>query len=96
MSDLPIFGGWERTNGKFVFLDSAASAPRNGTQADGLCAQREFFPLLLRSGQRSKNSAGRTNWKVCVPRLTGRRKEKAMKKAQLRSTSNGTKPNLIR
>jgi len=35
---------------KFVFLDSAASAPRNGTQADGLCAQREFFPLLLRSG----------------------------------------------
>jgi len=39
-----------RKNGKFVFLDSAASAPWNGTQADGLCGQREFFPLLLRSG----------------------------------------------
>jgi hypothetical protein len=35
-------------------------------------------------------------WKVCVPRLTGRREEKAMKEAQLRSRSDGTKPNLIR
>ncbi len=44
-------------------------------------------------------------WKVCVPRLggfgtverlTGPRKEKAMKEAQLRSRSDGTKPNLIR
>jgi len=33
-----------------VFLDTAASAPWSGTQALGLCAQREFFPLLLRSG----------------------------------------------
>ena len=81
MSDLPIFGGWERTNGKFVSLDSAASGPRSGTQADGLCAQREFFPLLLRSGQRSKNSAGRTDCKVCVPRLTGRRKEKSSERS---------------
>jgi hypothetical protein len=36
MSDLPIFAGWERTNGEFVSLDSAASAPWSGTQADGL------------------------------------------------------------
>jgi hypothetical protein len=36
--------------GKSVFLDSAASAPWSETQADGLCTQREFFPLLLRSG----------------------------------------------
>ena len=58
------------------------------------CApQREFF---FERSQGSKNSAGRKDWKVCVPRLTRRRKEKAMKEAQLRSRSDGTKPNLIR
>ena len=33
-----------------MFLDSAASVLWSGTQAEGLYAQREFFPLLLRSG----------------------------------------------
>ena len=34
---------------EILFLDSGASALWSETQADGLCAQREFFPLLLRN-----------------------------------------------
>jgi len=60
-----------------VFLDSAASAPWSGTQADGLCAQREFFPLLLRSGLSGvKTPLGGTNGKFVFLGSRGRGKKK--------------------
>jgi hypothetical protein len=39
-----------------------------GTQASGLCAKRTFCPLFSRQTAEC-NSAGLTDWKVCVPPL---------------------------
>jgi len=43
MSDSPIFAGWEPHKWKVC-------VPRLGGFGTVECAQREFFPLLLRSG----------------------------------------------
>jgi hypothetical protein len=48
MSDSPIFTGWEPHKWKVCVPRLGGFG--TGTQADGLCAQWEFFPLLLRSG----------------------------------------------
>jgi hypothetical protein len=97
MSDSPIFAGWEPHKWKVCVprLGGFGTVERNTGRWPVRPAGILPAAASERS-QRSKNSAGRTNWKVCVPRLTGRRKEKAMKEAQLRSRSDGTKANLIR
>ena len=97
MSGSPIFDGWEPHKWKVCVprLGGFGTVERNTGRWP--VSPAGILPAAASErSQRSKNSAGRTNWKVCVPRLTGRRKEKAMKEAQLRSRSDGTKPNLIR
>jgi hypothetical protein len=50
MIDSPIFAGLEPHKWKVCVPRLGGFGTVTGTQADGLCAQREFFPLLLRSG----------------------------------------------
>ena len=50
MSDSPIFAGLEPHKWKVCVPRLGGFGTVTRKQADGLCAQREFFPLLLRSG----------------------------------------------
>ena len=50
-----IFAGWEPHKWKVCVPRLGGFGTVGGTQADDLCAQREFFP---ERSQRSKNSAG--------------------------------------
>src|SRR6476620_5688607 len=97
MSDSPIFVGWEPHKWKVYVPRLGGFGTVEWNAGRGPVRPAGILPAAASErSERSKNSAGRTNWKVCVPRFTGRRKERAMKEAQLRSRSDGTKPNLIR